>query len=36
MITTDKTIVQNTNTALQDPGLQYSILIFGNQVRYLS
>ena len=29
-------IVQNTNTALQDTGIQYSFIIFGNQARYLS
>ena len=31
MNTTLKLIVQNTNTALQDAGTQYSITIFGNQ-----
>ena len=31
-----KIIVQNTNNALQDTGIQYSIKIIGNQTRYLS
>ena len=36
MNTAHELIVQNTNTALQDAGIQYSITIFGNQRRYLS
>ena len=34
--TANKIIVQNTNIALQDTGIQYSIIVFGNQARYLS
>ena len=34
--TTYKIILQNTNTALQDTGIQYSIIIFGIQARCLS
>ena len=36
MNTTYKIILQNTNTALQDTGIQYSIIIFGIQARCLS
>ena len=34
--TTNKIVVQNTNIALQDTGIQYSIIVYGNQARYLS